>query len=307
MGGDGPRATPTIDGGQVFAMGATGILNCLDLETGEPVWSRNILSAPDQENLEWGKSCSPLVYGDLVVVGGGEKPAPGLLAYSRADGAAAWTSTGGAGGSYSSPVLAIVSGVRQVLSVNSASASGHEPVSGKVLWQFDWPGGYPKVGQPVPAGNGRILLSASYNVGSFLLNLIPADGGALMVEKVWRSNKIKTKFSSACVRGEFAYGLNEGRLVCVGLSDGKSRWKGERYGYGQNLLVGDLLLVQAERGHVVLVDASPEEFVERARLGALTGKGKTWNAPALAGNLLLVRNGLEAACYRLPLREDSSR
>ena len=83
------------------------------------------------------------------------------------------------------------------------------------------------------------------------------------------------------------------------LADGVRRWKKGRYGQGQILQVGELLIVQAESGEVVLVDCDPERHVERARLEAISGQ--TWNNPCLAGDLLLVRNAEEAACYRLPV------
>ena len=95
------------------------------------------------------------------------------------------------------------------------------------------------------------------------------------------------------------YGLDDGVLACLNLEQGKRKWKEGRYGHGQILLVNDLLLVQAESGDVVLVEISPEKPRERARFPAI--RGKTWNNPALLGDLLLVRNDREAACYRLPL------
>ena len=95
------------------------------------------------------------------------------------------------------------------------------------------------------------------------------------------------------------YGLDDGILTCVNLEQGNREWKEGRYGHGQILLVGDLLLIQAESGEVVLVEISPEKPRERTRFPAL--QGKTWNNPALLGDLLLVRNDQEAACYRLPL------
>ena len=70
------------------------------------------------------------------------------------------------------------------------------------------------------------------------------------------------------------------------------------YGHGQLLRAGNLLIVQAESGEVALVEATPEKYHELATLPALSSK--TWNNPALAGHLLLVRNDQEAACYELP-------
>jgi outer membrane protein assembly factor BamB len=67
------------------------------------------------------------------------------------------------------------------------------------------------------------------------------------------------------------------------------------------LLVGNVLLIQSERGPVALVDASPSGLHELTALPALSSK--TWNVPAIAGEYLLVRNDLEAVCYRLPVRE----
>jgi outer membrane protein assembly factor BamB len=98
------------------------------------------------------------------------------------------------------------------------------------------------------------------------------------------------------------YGLDDGVLVCLDLTDGERRWKGGRYGHGQTLLVGDVLLLQAEDGEVVMVAAEPDAHRELGRFPALTGK--TWNHPTLAGSHLIVRNDHEAACYELPLEEN---
>ena len=98
----------------------------------------------------------------------------------------------------------------------------------------------------------------------------------------------------------YIYGLDNGRLVCLDLQDGQRKWKRGRYGHGQLILVGDILLIQAESGEVVLVDADPAGFNERARFQAI--EGKTWNNPALAGRYLLVRNDREAACYEVKIK-----
>jgi outer membrane protein assembly factor BamB len=292
MSGVGPRACPVIDGDLVFAAGATGILDCLKLSSGELVWSRQVVEPG--RNIQWGKSSAPLVLDGLVVATGGTGPGPALLAFSRDSGEPVWES-GEWGASYSSPVVATLAGQRQIVAVHDDRVAGHDPGDGAVLWEFGWPGRFPRVGQPVVVGADRVLVTAGYGHGATLIEVGMSAGG-MSARQLWYSNKLKTKFSSAVVRDGFAYGLDEGRLACIDLSDGSRVWRGEKFGYGQNLLVGELVLVQAESGDVALVAASPERFEEVTRFSALAGK--SWNPPALAGDFLVVRNAERAASYR---------
>ena len=119
---------------------------------------------------------------------------------------------------------------------------------------------------------------------------------------MWKSRALKAKFANFVARDGFLYGLDDGVLACVDAETGERRWKGGRYGHGQLLLVGDLLLVMAETGVIVLVEAGPEEHRELASFDVFTDK--TWNPPALAAPYLLVRNDVESACLELPLAGD---
>ena len=128
--------------------------------------------------------------------------------------------------------------------------------------------------------------------------MTPTRSGKFKVQNIWRSTKVlKTKFCNVVIHKNHVYGLSDGILECVELATGRRAWKKGRYGHGQLLGVGDHLLVQMEFGKMALVDATPEEFREVSRFTPLDGK--TWNNPTLYGNRLLVRNGLEAACYEL--------
>ena len=157
-----------------------------------------------------------------------------------------------------------------------------------------------KAGQPNVIAGDKILITASYGIGAILFGLTKGDDNTISTDTLWHSKgRMKTKFSSACVRGNHAYGLDEGMLACIDLDSGKRLWKDGRYGFGQNLLVDDTLLIQAENGDMVFVAADPNGFNELARFDGISGK--TWNVPTLAGEYLLLRNDQEAACYRLPV------
>ncbi|NLX54031.1 MAG: PQQ-binding-like beta-propeller repeat protein [Planctomycetaceae bacterium] len=312
-GGVGPRSTPTIADGLVYALGATGVLRCLDGATGALVWSDDILQRFDltpEEDLQavtWGRSASPLVVEDLVIVPhGGPRNGPwcSLCAYDKRTGAVRWT-----GGqwqvSYASPSLARLCGVLQVLSVNQAAVSGHRLEDGEVLWSYPWPGkstADATVPQAVVVSDNRLLLSKGYGVRARLLELMLSAAGAWQVTEVWAKPVLKTKFTNVAIQDQFAYALSDGILECVEVDTGRRRWRDRRgnYGPGQILLVGDVILVQAESGEVVMVEANPDQLVELSRIPALTDQ--TWNNLCLYDHYLLVRNSVEAACYDLPLR-----
>ena len=299
MGGDGPRGTPSVHEGKVYSMGATGLVHCLDLASGTEIWSRHLLRELGAIAQRWGMASSPLILTDppVVIFTGPDHPGPTLLACDLETGETRWTYEG-SGGSYASPRLVTIGGVSQILSVNGKDVSGIDPATGSPLWTHPWPGNFPKVGQPILLPDDRLLVTASYGVGSLLLEISHEPDGSFKTRQLWKTTYLKTKFSSASVLGDHAYGLDEGRLSCVSLADGKRVWKNEKFGFGQQLLFGSHLLVQAESGEVVIGSISPEGFRESGRIPALSSM--TWNAPAVAGRLLLVRNDEEAAAFLLP-------
>lgn len=296
--GIGPRATPTIASERVYAMGATGLLNALDLTTGRLLWQRNVTAENGAENPEWGKSCSPLIAGDVVVLSAGGPNGRSLVAYDRETGVPRWRG-GGDRSAYASPLLARLAGVEQIVILNRGSVAAHDPETGEVLWKHPWPAEQPNVAQPVPLPGDRLLVSSGYGIGSKLFEILPSPAGRLEAVLLWESPRLKAKFTNLVLHEGFVYGLDDGTLACLDPATGERRWRQGRYGHGQILLVENLLLVQAENGDVALVEPHTSGLRELGRFAALSSK--TWNNPALAGPYLLVRNDREAACFELPV------
>jgi outer membrane protein assembly factor BamB len=296
--GEGPRCTPTLSSNRVYTLGATGLLNCCDLATGQKLWSRNIDTDSKARAPEWGFSGSPLVFDGKVVVSAGGSPDLSLLAYRATDGELGW-SGGSASANYGSPYLTALSGVRQILVFNSKRIHAHDPDMGRVLWEYPWGNGQPQVAVPVVVGTNRVLFSSGYGVGSELLEIQARPDGGLTATRIWQSKRMKAKFANLVQRDGFLYGLDDGMFACLDLKDGSQKWKEGRYGHGQGLLVRDLFLLMAEDGELVLLRPTPEGPGELHRFRVFGSK--TWNPIALAGDLLLVRNDQEAACIRLCL------
>ncbi len=309
QGGDGPRATPTIHEGRVYAFGATGLLLCLEAADGRPVWKRSVLEENGLGNITWGTSASPLLVDDLVVVTGGRGSGAVLFAYRKADGAPAWKA-GSGDASYASPILATLAGRRMILSNNAASLMAHDPATGRLLFEHPWGGAkWPKASQPVVLPGDRVFVSAGYGMGCQILQVTAGEpgttggSGTLRAETAWKGLTLKTQFNSPGLKDGFLYGLDDGLLACVDANTGRRVWKDGRFGSGQTLIVGDVIVVQNENGTVHACAASPEGFREFGRIAALSSK--TWNHPTVAGRYLLVRNDREATCWELPAASGS--
>jgi outer membrane protein assembly factor BamB len=262
----------------------------------------------DKDAVGWGRAASPLVVDDLVIVplGGPEDgPFHSLAAFHKLDGTLQWKG-GDDQVSYASPTLTTLCRRRQVVIVNESTVSGHALEDGTTLWSYPWEGNSDQnatCSQAVMVGDDRVLLSKGYGTGAELIQLYKTPEEGFRVESLWADRtKLKTKFTNVVVRDGYVYGLSDGILECVELDTGRRRWKTRRgdYGHGQILGVGDVLLVQAENGEVVMVEMNPTELNELGRFEALTDK--TWNTLCLYGTRLLVRNAREAACYELALR-----
>jgi outer membrane protein assembly factor BamB len=296
-GGAGPRATPTLRGDRLYTLGATGIVNVLNVRDGSVVWSRNASSDTGAENPGWGFAGSPLVVGDLVIVAASGR----LVAYDIATGRPRWFGPANGAG-YSSPHLVTIDGVPQILLLRGARSTSVAPGDGTVLWEYSWQPGVSIV-QPAVTANGDVLIVSADAMGGVGLRRITAKHGSAgwTVEEHWTSRGLKPFFNDFVVHKDHAFGFDGNILASIDLADGQRKWKGGRYGNGQVVLLADqdVLLVLSEEGELALVRAAPDQFTEMARFPALDGK--TWNHPVLAGDVLLVRNGEEMAAFRLSL------
>jgi outer membrane protein assembly factor BamB len=304
MGGPGPRATPTIADGDVYSLGATGVLVRLDGSTGREKWKVNILEGND--NIMWGMSGSPLVYDKVVVVNPGtqRESAKGraVIAYDRETGKEVWTA-GSAQAAYASPMLATLAGRRMVLIFDAEGLAGYDAANGEeILPHYPWKTMSDiNVAQPVVLPDDRVFITSGYWHGCDLAKIAQA-GSTFKPSSAWPnapSKDMRCKFSNPVYHEGFLYSLDESeRLVCVDAATGKRQWKDGHYGHGQLLLVGDKLVVLTETGQLVMVEANPKAFHELGKFQALKGE-KTWNCPAMVGKRVFVRNHQEMACYEL--------
>ncbi len=292
MSKEGPRATPAVKGDAVVSLGATGELRCLDLRTGELRWRHDLLDGGARGNLYFGLSASPRIRGDLVIAQGVDS----VAAFDLQTGEPRWRALSEVM-AYATPQLGELHGAPVAVVTTAERIVGLDIDSGGELWSFPW-----RVSdglsctQPLIIDEDRVLVSAGYGQGSQLVELSGRTDPSPTV--VWQSNRFRTRFNEAVLVGDFAYGLDEGLLACLDVTDGTLTWKRRGFGYGQLLLVGDTLLVLTEEGEIKAVRAHPEAPTELGSFQALDGF-VTLAVPALAHGRLILRNEREMVCYDL--------
>lgn len=292
--GAGPRATPTWEGGRVYALGATGELRCLDANNGTVIWGKNILSDNGADNLPWAMAASPLVVDDKVIVLPGGTSGKSVVAYNKNTGAPVWKVLNDTQ-AYVSPMLVELNGRRQIMVVSGSRVVGLVPESGALLWSYPWNTDMGINGsQPIVIDKNRFFISSGYGKGAALVE-VKGSGQSFTATTIWENINMKNKFNSSVYHNGYVYGLDEGILTCLDVNTGERKWKGGRYGYGQVLLASDHLIITSDQGDLALVKATPDSYTEVTRFAAL--QGKTWNYPAIADGRLLVRNATEMAAY----------
>ena len=305
VGGAGPRGTPTLSNGNLFALGALGMLHRLDPTTGELVWCRDIREDAGRDPPQWGYASSPLVTDGVVIVYGGGSGDKGLLAYDVETGDLRWGSPAG-DHSYSSPQLASICGRSCVLMLTNKGITFADQADGTLLFKHVWDYEGYRIVQPLVVDDTGVLLGTGMKTGTRRIEL-SLDGERFTAQQSWTSPGINPNYNDYVAHRGYLYGFDNNIFACVDLATGERKWKKGRYGNGQVLLLpeGDQLLVISEDGELVLLRATPEKLDELAKHRVLDGR--TWNHPVLVGNRLYVRNGEEAACFEVPTRSSTEK
>ncbi len=301
LGGPGPRGTPTLAEGGVFSLGAQGWLSRVDPVSGELMWKKDLREVAECSPPMWGFCSSPLVVDGLVIVYAGGGNGKGLLAFNAADGELVWAVDAGRN-SYASAQLATLAGQVRLLMLTGNGLSAHEVDSGRLLFDYEWKSGGYRSLQPQVIGGNKILLPSGMGTGTRLIQLDDEDDkGGWSATELWTTLQFKPDFNDFVVFQGNLYGFDSGIFTCIDLETGERKWKGGRYGKGQVLLLEDsgLLLVAAEKGQLVLLEATPEARTELFKMDALDGR--TWNHPVVVGDRLYLRNSSEAVAYQLPV------
>jgi outer membrane protein assembly factor BamB len=287
--GDGPRGTPTVDGDRVYAEGGKGDVSCLDAATGKTIWHLNLEKDLGGGRPGWGYSESPLVLGDLLIVTPGGKRGT-VAALDKKTGKVLWQSEGVTeGAQYSSPVVAEIAGVRQIVQFARQNCFGITIDRGRLLWTYGAANnGTANICTPIPCGD-HVFASSAYGTGGGLAK-IAADGERQRAEQVYFEKKMANHHGGIVKVGDVMYGFGEGTLLCMDYLTGKIRWQDRSVRKGSLVVADGMLYLLGEGQEVALAEATPEAYREHGRF-KIPSRGKpSWAHPVVVGGRFYLRD-----------------
>ena len=285
LGDGGPRSTPAVAAGRVFAVSSQGRLVALSADDGELVWQHELTDWGPLPR--FGYAMSPLVEGDLVVVEAGERQKePGVLAFDRQTGELRWSALEGPTG-YASPVVATIGGVRQFVFTRFTEVVALS-LDGEILWRHEV-APHAAIPMPVLVGSDRVFVSSSEDTFGGLMLRVTREGDGYRTDELWSQRLMRNHFNGSVEVDGFIYGFDNGTLRCLDAATGERRWSRRGFGKGSLVAAGNLLLVLGDGGLVALVQADPAGYREAGRL-QLTAGGRSWTEPSVTGGRLLVRD-----------------
>ena len=296
-GGDGPRSTPTIDGGRVYALSGYMVLACWDAKTGKSIWSKDLVAEAGAKIVHWQSAASPLIEGDLVFVCTGSTNS--LMAFNKLDGKVAWKSQDDEY-THSTPIATTILGTRQVIFFTHKGLVSVVPTTGDILWRYSFPWNVATAASPIVSGD-LVYCAAGYGVGSGTVK-ITKEGDAFKATEIWRKkgNAFGNHWASPVAKDGFLFGIFEhgafgkAPLKCLEIATGKEMWAHEGFGPGGLMLVGGNILVLNDRGELVLVEGSTTAYKELGKAKAIDGK--CWNTFALSNGHLFARSTKQGVC-----------
>ncbi len=305
--GDGPRTTPSVNAGRVFALSGLTHLVCLNATNGSVIWSNDLVSAYGASTITWENAASPCLDDDLLFINLNSSPNNrNLAAFRAADGSLAWSSQN-EHVTHTTPVVATIQAVRQVIFATQTGLVSLNRTTGALLWKFTYP--FSPISTSMGASpvvySNLVYCTAAYGRGAFAIR-VTLNSGAWTPTQLWYKSVSaglpyrSIWMSPVCCQGYIYTLAGENStfltapLNCIELATGNLMWTTNNFGMGGLILVNTNLVVLTEDGQLVLVQPTPSAYHELARYQAFQfsadAPGKCWNSPAFSNGRIYARS-----------------
>ena len=284
--GPGPKSTPLFYDGKLFTLGINGVVSALDASDGSLLWQK---PAQTIEPL-YATALSPVADEERVIFHLGGHDAGALTAFDANSGTVVWRWDGD-GPAYASPMVAVLDGVRQIVTVTQRQIVGVDAESGTLLWER------PFVSRSTnnsitPILDGGEVIVTGHDLG--VTRFRPYRNGARWTtDTLWTTDEVSMFMSNPVLSGNTLYGMSHlrgGQFFALDASSGATLWRteGREATNSAVVLAGDLLFLLNNDGDLVVARTNRTGFNQVTRYEV--SASATWAQPAISGNRLLVKD-----------------
>ena len=329
----GSRSVPIVDDRHVYSCGPNGDLYCIDVNTRQPVWKKNVWTDFGGKNLPvWGISQNPLIYGELLIIAS-QAPQAGVVAYNKNTGNIVWQTPNLGNETYVSPKVVKIYGEDQIVMITSSlnpfsgnnaqatmgNVTGIEPGTGKILWQYTNWNCHISVPCAVDAGNNKLLIVGGYELGATMLQVNKKPDGTFEASEVFTTEEFGDQTKPPLLHNGYFYAMyrtnsKSDGLVCMDMN-GKIMWKTRRnpnFDRGSMILADGLILASDGLQTLYLIEPDPTAFkpiskaavlkeggASQEGMSAAGGVTQNWAPLALADGKLLIRDQNRMLCVKV--------
>lgn len=298
--GKGPKSTPLYADDRLYTLGISGILSCLEGESGRVIWRRDYSKEFGKTSPLYGAAASPILVSDTLVVHLGGHDSGALIGFDPRTGAERWRWSGD-GPAYSSPIVVRMGGTPQLVTQTQKLCVGIALKDGKLLWSLPFTTPFDQ-NSISPVRVGDLLLFGGTRQPTVAVR-VKRKGDTWKVEKAWETREVTLYMSTPVVSGDRVFGMSErygGQLFMLDAATGKTLWTGpERL--ADNAAVydaGSVLLVLTTDGDLRIHRKEAAGLPEVARYEV--AEGATWASPAISGKQMLIKDVSALYLWKLP-------
>jgi len=295
----GPRATPTVEDGKVYALDAIGNLVCAEAASGKVIWQKNVLKELGGQNTTWGLAQSPFIDGPLLYIMAGLSKGNSVAALDKKSGNVVWKALDDLAG-YATPVKAVIGGMPQIIFFTGSEIVALTPKDGKKLWSVPWKTMYDiNAAMPIVRGD-KVFISSGYNTGCALIQVDPKATPA--VKEIYKNKNMRCKFQTPALLGDYVYGADDNQLRCIKFDTGEVQWTQQGFEMASIMMADGLATIQGQKGNLALAKLTPEKFEKISEFDGLIKGGHCWTPPVVANGKLFIRDVTKMFCLDIKER-----
>lgn len=288
--GKGPKSTPLVHRGLVYALGIGGILTAFGEADGAVAWRRDFAREFPATSPVFGSAMSPVAEGDLVVAHAGGEGNGALMGFDARTGATRW-SWKGDGPAYASPIIAEFEGVRQVITQSQKHLIGVALRDGTLLWQLPFTTDYEQ-NSVTPLVFEDLLIYGGLSKPTRAIR-VRRSAGTWTTTEVWSNAGVPMYMSSPVEAGGVLYGLthrNRGQFFALDARTGALLWTspGRQAENASLIAAGALVIATTTEGELVVVRQDPKAFSLVRKY--TVSESPIWAHPAPARGGIVIKN-----------------